>query len=360
MHARATPDVRLSEREARAPAAVLSFVIFRTHLDKAKHYKRLWVFIYIGSFLRHAPTPLMGVGQILWVSSVVIGIPFVVFKLDRKISHNDCKNGYAWTLSGTVLGTPGVFFFIASIPFTSSLSREAASILMSSFTGMVLIVQIPILKRCFPPFNGEHVRWKYFVPLSFYFFEVAQAMCFLGTDVTMPEFCAWSIARCLPRRILTPTSLARRRRPQFCAGDVLDLPQPRLPSRDVERDIGRALQPRRRAAFRRAETSPRSPTGREAQRGRTRGQPRGYLRAYSRPRHPRRGANVQADKPGIDGARLLLRRRNSGSLARNRVSCGDRTDVCGSLAHPCGIYKVRAVARSERKHPGATLTSGCA
>ena len=142
-----------------------------------------------------------------------------------------------------------LFFFIASIPFTSSLSREAASILMSSFTGMVLIVQIPVLKRCFPPFNGEHVRWKYFVPLSFYFFEVAQAMCFLGTDVTMPEFCAWSIARCLPRRILTPTSLARRRRPQFCAGDVLDLPQPRLLSPWGERDIGRARQPRRQAAF---------------------------------------------------------------------------------------------------------------
>ena len=68
-----------------------------------------------------------------------------------------------------------LFFFIASIPFTSSLSREAASILMSSFTGMVLIVQIPVLKRCFPPFNGEHVRWKYFVPLTFYFFEAAQA-----------------------------------------------------------------------------------------------------------------------------------------------------------------------------------------
>ena len=94
-------------REARAPAAVLSFVIFRTHLDKAKHYKRLWVFIYIGSFLRHAPTPLMGVGSILWISSVVIGIPFVVFKLDRKVSYNDCKNSYAWTLSGTITGTPG-------------------------------------------------------------------------------------------------------------------------------------------------------------------------------------------------------------------------------------------------------------
>ena len=88
-----------------------------------------------------------------------------------------------------------LFFFIASIPFTSSLSREAASVLMSCFTGMVLLVQIPNLKRCFPPFNGEHVRWKYFVPLSFYFFEVAQAMCFLGTDVTMLEFCAWRIAR---------------------------------------------------------------------------------------------------------------------------------------------------------------------
>ena len=226
MHARATPDVRLSEREARAPAAVLGFVIFRSHLDKAKHYMRLWVFIYIAAFLRRAPTPLMGVGTILWISSVVIGVPIVVLKLDRGISYNDCKNGYAWTFSGTCLGTPGVFFFIASIPFTSSLSREAASILMSSFTGMVLIVQIPVLKRCFPPFNGEHVRWKYFVPLAFYFFEAARrvqaccsllrvscarcmslrlfllyclGMCFLGTDVTMPEFCAWSIARLAAR-----------------------------------------------------------------------------------------------------------------------------------------------------------------
>ena len=52
-------------------------MIFRTHLDKAKHYKRLWVVIYIGSFLRRAPTPLMGVGTILWISSAVIGIPIV-------------------------------------------------------------------------------------------------------------------------------------------------------------------------------------------------------------------------------------------------------------------------------------------
>ena len=158
----------------RAPAAVLGFVIFRSHLDKAKHYMRLWVVIYIGLFLRRAPTPLMGVGTILYLSFVVIGIPLVVLKLDRTLSYNDCKNSYAWTLSSTGTGTPGLFFFIASIPFTSSLSREAASILMSSFTGMVLIVQIPVLKRCFPPFNGEHVRWKYFVPLTFYFFEAAQ------------------------------------------------------------------------------------------------------------------------------------------------------------------------------------------
>ena len=224
-------------------------MIFRSHVDKAKHYKRLWVVIYIAAFLRRAPTPLMGVGTILYLSFIVIGVPIVVLKLDRKLSYNDCKNGYAWALSSTIPGIPATFFMIASIPFTSSLSREAASILMSSFTGMVLIVQIPVLKRCFPPFNGEHVRWKYFVPLSFYFFEVAQAMCFLGTDVTMPEFCAWSIARCLPRRILTPTSLARRRRPQFCPGDVHDLPQPRLPSPWGERDIGRARQPRRQAAF---------------------------------------------------------------------------------------------------------------
>ena len=86
---------------------MLSFVIFRSHLDKAKHYMRLWVVIYIGSFLRRAPTPLMGVGTILWISSVVIGVPIVVFKLDRKVSYNDCKNGYAWTLSGTITGTPG-------------------------------------------------------------------------------------------------------------------------------------------------------------------------------------------------------------------------------------------------------------
>ena len=57
---------------------------------------------------------------------------------------------------------------------------------------------------------------------------------------------------------------------------------------------------------------------------------------------------------------LPTARRHPESVARCCVSCGDRTDVCGSLAHPCGIYKVRAVARSERKHPGATLTSGCA
>ena len=193
-------------REARALAAVLSFVIFRTHLDKAKHYKRLWVFIYIGSLLRHAPThpTIMGVGTILWISSVVIGVPIVVLKLDRKISYNDCKNSYAWTLSGTITGTPGVCARAHARARGNSRSHACPA----------------------------HA-----------------AMCFLGTDVTMPEFCAWSIARCLPRRILTPTSLARRRRPQFCPGDVHDLPQPRLPSRDVERDIGRARQPRRQAAF---------------------------------------------------------------------------------------------------------------
>jgi hypothetical protein len=78
--------------------------IYRMHKDSSKHMVRLWYVVYLGAFLRkdYIVGDYAFVGTIIWMLSVIVGMPLVVMKLDRGRMGNEVKLGYGFVITQTV------------------------------------------------------------------------------------------------------------------------------------------------------------------------------------------------------------------------------------------------------------------
>ena len=160
------------------------WVTLRAHKDEHVHMHNLMVVVFGGiclaRILTATPAPSLAIaGWAMHYLGILIGLPLVVFRLDRNVPNGTMICGYIKLLS---IGCSSAVTFALRLSMTTQVPI-INSVLLTVFSMLVLAVIVPASKRVM----GEE-SWAFVAPPALLAFEIGQAVLLLSVTLADAQF----------------------------------------------------------------------------------------------------------------------------------------------------------------------------